>query len=63
MTNQLQDLTEKHRQRQLLVLKCKQTFRVTVAQYPRIRKNINSLKNNRCYRNVLLTSDFTYNLI
>ena len=40
MTNQSQDITEKHRKRQLPLLKWKQTFRDTVSQYPQKRKNI-----------------------
>ena len=40
MGNQWQNITEKHWQRQLPLLKCNQTFRDTVTQYPR-RKKIN----------------------
>ena len=62
MTNQLQDITEKHWQQQLPLLKCK-TFHDTVAQYPGRRKYINSLTNSSCYRNVLITFDFIYTFI
>ena len=49
MTNKPQNITEKLWQRQLTLLKYKQTFRDTVAQNP--RQNISPLTNNRCYRN------------
>ena len=61
MGNQLQDKIEKHWQPQLSLLKCKQTFHVTY--YPRGRKNINFLTNNRRYRSMLIASDFTYRFI
>ena len=43
MTNQSQDITDKHWQRQLLPLKCKQNFCDTIAWHPRRRNNINPL--------------------
>ena len=62
IANQLQDMTEKHLQRQLMLLNVK-SFPWYCCVISQKENNINSLTKSTAYRNELIGSDFIYTLI
>ena len=62
IANQLQDMTEKHLQRQLMLLNVK-SFPCYCCVISQKEKNKNSLTKSTAYRNELIGSDFIYTLI